>query len=76
MINIAKIEAVSLLETIDLTIDLDGELLRFRAIIYDSPNHKFLTELHFLDKYEKKLKNSEKKHIRKFLNEYFEIEGT
>jgi len=74
-INIANFKAVSTTETLDLTIDFDGELHRFRAIVYDSPNHKFLTELLYLDKYEKKLKGSEKRKIRKFLEEYFKTEG-
>jgi hypothetical protein len=45
MINIAKIEAKSLREYIDLTVDLDGELYRFSTVVYDSPDYKFLSEI-------------------------------
>jgi len=74
-INIAKFVAISTTETLDITIDLDGQLHRFRATVYDSPKYKFLTELHYLDKYANKLKVSQKKHIRAFLTKYFLEEG-
>jgi len=75
MINIAKIEAISLEETIDITIDLDGELHNFRVIVHDCPEFKCLREMQHLDKWEKPLRNSEKKKIRKYLEEYFKEEG-
>lgn len=72
--EISHIEAVSLKETISINIDYEGEIYRFTAIVFESPTFKFVTDIHYLDKYEKKLKNSDKKKIRNFIHEYFKTE--
>ena len=74
-INIAKIETVSLEETMAITIDLEGELYNFEAIVFDSENVKYLKDLHYLDKYFKALSITQKKAIREWLTEYFKEEG-
>lgn len=74
-INIAKIETVSLEETINITIDLEGELYNFQAIVYDSPSNKYLKDLLYWDKYSKALSITKRKEIRNWLAEYFKKEG-
>lgn len=75
MINIAKIEAVAIEETIDVTIDLDGELYRFQVVVYETPTLKGMIECHYLDKYEKPLKTSQRRAIRSYLREYLNQRG-
>jgi hypothetical protein len=55
-IQIAKIEVVAIEETIQLTIDFEGELYRYRTIVYDNSKIKFVKEIQFLDQYAKLLK--------------------
>jgi hypothetical protein len=74
-IQIAKIEVVAIEETIQLTIDFEGELYRYRTIVYDNSKIKFVKEIQFLDQYAKPLKNSCKKKIRKYIEDYFENES-
>ncbi len=73
-INIAKIETVSLEETMTITIDLEGELYNFEAIVFDSENVKYLKDLMYLDKYSKALSITQKKAIREWLTTYFKFE--
>ena len=74
MIKIAKIEAIRLQEWIDMDIDHNGIIYRFRVVVNESPKHKSVGDIEFRDKYEVPLNISLKKKIWKFIREYFKEE--
>lgn len=65
--EIAEREDISTEATIHLTVLFNNEFHRFRAVVYESTKYKFVTELTYLDKYDKPLKNSEKRKIKEFI---------
>lgn len=75
MINIAKIEAISLQQTIDIDLDYDGIIYRFRVTVNENPLHKSVVDIFYRDKYEVKIKSSLKRKLRKYIRNYFKEEG-
>lgn len=71
MINIAKIEAISLQETIDISLEHDGIIYRFRVIVNENPTRKSVVDIEFRDRYELKIQPSVEKELRKFIKNYF-----
>jgi len=69
MINIADMNVVALDETVDVVIDVDGELYRFEVTVHDREGSRTVGDVHYLGRYEKPLKNSVKKAIRKMIND-------
>ena len=65
--EITNKELVSTQETINVTVSLNEVEHRFQAVVYETPKYRFVTEIFYLDRYEKKLKNSEKKKVKEFI---------
>lgn len=60
--------------SVDVTVEVDEINYRFLAIVSERPNSKpHVYEIHFLDKYQVKLKNSLKKKIRNFIKEELKV---
>ena len=74
MIHIARIEAIKLQETIDLDLEHDGIIYRFRVIVNENPERKSVVDIEFRDKYELKIQPSVEKKLRKYIKNYFEEE--
>ena len=75
MINIARIEAIKLQETIDLDLSHDGIIYRFRVIVNENPERKSVVDIEFRDKYEVVIQPSVEKKLRKYIKNYFQEEG-
>ena len=75
MINISRIEAIKLQETIDIDLEHDGIIYRFRVIVNENPERKSVVDIEFRDKYEVKIKYSIEKKLQKYIKNYFQEEG-
>ena len=67
--KIADRTAESIETKIKVQVLYDSEIYNFTAVVYTSEKHNFVTDIHYLDGYEKPMKNSVKKKIRNFLSE-------
>lgn len=69
--NIAKIEAISLQETIDISLEHDAVIYRFRVIVNENPQRKSVVDIEFRDRYELKIQPSVEKELVRFIKNYF-----
>ncbi len=56
-------------ERILLKVEYEGEKYQFQATVYETPSQKFVTEILYLDKYEKAIKTTVKREIKEYLRE-------
>lgn len=54
-------------ERILLVVEYEGQTYQFQATVYETPSQKFVTELLYLDKYEKALKTTVKRKIKEYI---------
>jgi hypothetical protein len=75
MITIKNTAVVRTEKTVEVIVEHEEIPYRFRAVMSENEDgKKYVYEIHFVDKYEVKLKNSLKKKMRNAIKEYFEKE--